>query len=80
MEAMLSAKPVITCIDSGGPLEFVVDRETGYVVAPEPAGIARAIETILGGSTRAAAMGRAGRALYAKRVPAWDQVVDTLLA
>ena len=25
LEAMLSSKPVITCADSGGPLEFVVD-------------------------------------------------------
>ncbi|HET7546295.1 MAG TPA: glycosyltransferase family 4 protein, partial [Usitatibacter sp.] len=29
LEAMLSSKPVITCTDSGGPLEFVVDGETG---------------------------------------------------
>jgi glycosyltransferase involved in cell wall biosynthesis len=80
LEAMLSAKPVITCDDSGGPLEFVVDGETGHVVAPRPTEIARAIERVLGEPARAAAMGRAGRALYAKRVPTWDQVVDTLLA
>ena len=30
LEAMLSSKPVITCADSGGPLEFVRDRESGW--------------------------------------------------
>jgi glycosyltransferase involved in cell wall biosynthesis len=80
MEAMLSSKPVITCTDSGGPLEFVVDRETGWVVEPRPEEIARAIDAALAEPSRAAAMGRAGRALYSKRVPTWDHVVDTLLA
>ena len=28
-EAMLAAKPVITCTDSGGPLDFVLHEETG---------------------------------------------------
>ncbi|MEM8934752.1 MAG: glycosyltransferase family 4 protein, partial [Acidobacteriota bacterium] len=41
LEAMLSAKPVITCSDSGGPLEFVEDGETGFVTDPRPEAIAR---------------------------------------
>jgi len=32
LEAMLAAKPVITCNDSGGPMEFVRDRENGLLV------------------------------------------------
>ena len=32
LEAMLAAKPVITCRDSGGPLEFVEHQQTGLVV------------------------------------------------
>lgn len=36
LEAMLAAKPVITCRDSGGPLEFVQQDETGWVVEPDP--------------------------------------------
>ena len=31
LEAMLSAKAVVTCEDSGGPLEFVSDGKTGLV-------------------------------------------------
>ena len=35
LEAFLSKKPVVTCTDSGGPLEFVVDGKNGRVVAPD---------------------------------------------
>jgi glycosyltransferase involved in cell wall biosynthesis len=80
LEAMLSSKPVITCADSGGPLEFVVDGETGFVVAPEPGEVARAIDTLFREPARAAAMGRAGKARYAAMVPGWDLAVDLLLA
>lgn len=31
LEAFLSKKPVITTIDAGGPLEFVVDGESGFI-------------------------------------------------
>lgn len=79
LEAMLSSKPVITCTDSGGPLEFVVHGETGHVVAPDPVEIARAMAAVLAAPSRAASMGRAGRARYAQLVPGWDRVVDTLL-
>jgi glycosyltransferase involved in cell wall biosynthesis len=80
LEAMLSSKPVVTCRDSGGPLEFVAEGETGHVVAPEPAELARAVESLFAEPARAARMGRAGRARYEKLVPGWDQVVDALLA
>lgn len=79
LEAMLSGKPVITCTDSGGPLEFVADGETGQVVAPEPASVAAAIDAMLSHPARAARMGRAGKARYAELVPGWDTVVDKLL-
>lgn len=31
LEAFFSKKPVITCVDSGGPLEFVKDGDNGYI-------------------------------------------------
>lgn len=80
LEAMLAAKPLITCSDSGGPLEFVLDGETGQVVAPEPASVAAAIDAMLSQPARAARMGRAGKAHYAELVPGWDVVVDKLLS
>ena len=77
---MLSSKPVITCADSGGPLEFVLDGETGLVVAPQPTALAGAVDALLSGLTPAARLGRAGKARYQKLVTGWDCVFDMLLA
>jgi glycosyltransferase involved in cell wall biosynthesis len=79
LEAMLSGKPVVTCRDSGGPLEFVVDKETGYVVDPEPEEIAEAIDTLYADRSRASEMGRAGRQRFADLQISWDNVLQHLL-
>ena len=76
-EAFLSAKPVVTTIDSGGPLEVVRDRQTGVVVAPEPASLAEACVYLSAHVDEAKALGRAGQAV-AQRV-SWDACVDALL-
>lgn len=80
LEAMLSAKPVITCTDSGGPLEFVLDGETGFVTAPEPQAIAKALEAVMGNAAKAAELGQNGAARYQAMNITWRHVVDTLLA
>lgn len=80
IEAMLSSKPVITCTDSGGPLEFVIDGETGRVTRPDEREIAAAIDDLFSRPTVASQMGKAGRALCERVVPDWDHVVDALLA
>src|SRR5439155_2702290 len=77
-EAFLSAKPVVTTTDAGGPLEVVRDRETGVVVAPEAAEVARACAYLAGHVDEAKAWGRAGKAV-AERVT-WDGCVDALLS
>jgi glycosyltransferase involved in cell wall biosynthesis len=77
-EAFLSGKPVVTARDAGGPLEVVHDRETGVVVAPDPAAIAEASAYLATNVDEAKAWGRAGRAL-AERVT-WDACVDALLS
>jgi glycosyltransferase involved in cell wall biosynthesis len=79
IEAMLSRKPVITCTDSGGPLEFVVDGVTGRVVAPEPAAVADAIDTLWSDRVRTRQMGVAGYERYRKLDITWDHVVQRLL-
>jgi glycosyltransferase involved in cell wall biosynthesis len=76
-EAFLAGKPVLTTTDAGGPLEVVRDRQTGIVVAPEPARLAEACAYLLGHEAEAGAWGRAGKAL-AERVT-WDACVDALL-
>ena len=80
LEAMLSSKPVITCTDSGGPLEFVEDGVTGRVVAPEPAAVAAAIDELYADRRRAEALGCAGREKYDALDLSWSRVVLQLLA
>lgn len=79
LEAMLSAKPVITCTDSGGPCEFVRDGENGFVVEPEPAAVAEAIDSLYSSRRRAKDMGAAGRADYSRMGIGWEHVIDTLM-
>jgi glycosyltransferase involved in cell wall biosynthesis len=79
LEAMLASKPVITCTDSGGPQEFVVDGETGYVVPPEPEAVAAALDRLCGDPAAAARMGRAGAERYRSLGITWDRVVESLL-
>ncbi len=78
LEAMLASKPIITCTDSGGPLEFVVDGETGFVVEPEAGELALAIDQLAGNKEAAAAMGIAGRERYQAMNISWDAVVAEL--
>lgn len=80
LEAMLSAKPVITCADSGGPLEFVLDGETGRVCEPAPEPLAEALDALWADEALAARYGAAGRARYAELGLSWDSVIERLLA
>jgi len=80
LEAMLSGKPVITCSDSGGPLEFVRHDETGWVLPPEPRAIAERIDWMYGHRDQARSVGQSGRALYQSLEIGWANVVRALTA
>ena len=78
-EAFLSAKPVVTTIDAGGPLEVVHDRETGVVVAPDAAELARGLRLPRRPRRRGEARSaRPGKAV-AERIT-WDACIDALLS
>ncbi|MFT7287418.1 MAG: glycosyltransferase involved in cell wall biosynthesis [Halieaceae bacterium] len=79
LEAMLSGKAVITCTDSGGPLAFVQDGETGRIALPTAESLARAISDVCAKPTTAERMGRAGRARYAALNISWDHTIERLL-
>lgn len=79
LEAMLAAKPVITCIDSGEPVEFVINQETGFVVQPEPEAIAQAVDDLYFHQQRAAEMGKAGLERYHALGISWNNVIQKLL-
>jgi len=78
LEAFLSRRPVVTCTDSGGPLEFVQEDATGRVVAPEPAAIGEAAADLLADRPKARAYGEAG--YEAVRGITWKGAVRALLA
>jgi glycosyltransferase involved in cell wall biosynthesis len=80
LEAMLSCKPVITCTDSGGPLEFVVHGETGLVAEPVPEALAEAMDQLWVCRERASRWGLTGRKRYEELGISWDNVLDCLLA
>ena len=79
LEAMLSARAVITCTDSGGPLEFVEHGRNGLVCDPSPASLAAAMDEIWADRTRARAMGEEGLAAYRALGLSWGHVVQCLL-
>jgi len=80
LEAMLSSKPVITCKDSGTPVEFVQDKATGMVVEPTPDSLAKAMDTLWRNRNAAKAWGAKGREHYASLGISWSTVVERLLA
>ena len=79
LEAMLSGKPVITCSDSGGMLDFVVDGQTGLVCQPEPQAVAQAMDQLWDDRSRARELGASGRTLYESMNFSWGRVVENLL-
>jgi glycosyltransferase involved in cell wall biosynthesis len=80
LEGFAARRPVVTLTDSGGPLEFVEDGETGLVAPPEPRAIADAFDRLFSDRALAARLGEAGRARIEREVPDWPEVVSRLLA
>ena len=80
LEAMLASKPVITCEDSGGPLEFVRDGETGLVCEPTPEKLAATFDHLWENRELAKRWGEAGRACYDRADITWSGVIRHLLS
>ena len=77
LEAMMSHKPVVTCLDSGEPTAFVRDKDNGFVAKPEPADVAAAIERLAASPSLAAQLGENGF----RNLPyiSWDDTAQCLL-
>ncbi|MBV0932301.1 glycosyltransferase family 4 protein [Marinobacterium weihaiense] len=80
LEAMLAGKPVISCTDSGGPLEFIRDGETGMVCDPDPLSLASAIDDLYRNRKTAERMGINGRQAYEALGISWQNVISRLMA
>lgn len=77
LEAFLSGKPVLTTDDAGGPLEFVIDGETGFVVPPRPEALGAALSKAWDREEALVALGRRGFE-RASRL-SWDETIGRLL-
>ena len=80
LEAMLASKAVITCTDSGGPLEFVQHEQTGLICEPVDHSLASALDLVWMEREQPKEWGAAGRALYDKMKITWPDVVKKLLS
>ncbi len=78
LEAYHSKKPVITCTDSGGTKDVVIDNETGYMVAPDAKAIAEAMDKLYLDKKHAQAMGEAGMERLLSMNITWDNVIGRL--
>lgn len=76
LEAFLSQKPVLTCKDSGGVLEFAVHEENALIVDYNAEQMGHCFDRVFQNKTMARDMGRIGY----DRVKdiSWDHVVDEL--
>ena len=77
VEAFASRKPVITCVDSGGPSELVIDRESGLVCEPTAESLAAAMRTLMDDRSVAERMGESG---YRQVVDmTWERAIEKLV-
>jgi len=77
LEAFLARKPVITCVDSGGPNEFVRLGINGWICEPDASALADAISAADADRAAAARLGDAGHELASTIT--WDGVIEKLV-
>ena len=78
LEGMLSSKPVITCSDSGGPLEFLMNQETGMIVESTPEALAEAMDQLWDNRSQSVVMGKNARKHYESMNITWSNVIEKL--
>lgn len=79
LEAFFASKPVITHFDSGGPLEFVQDEHTGYVVDDNPQRLAERINYLFNNKSKARELGLQGKKLMEQLKVDWNYVIERLV-
>jgi len=80
LEAMLASKAVVTCTDSGGPLEFVEPERTGLTCDASPVALAAALDRLWKDRGFARELGIQGRKRYDQLDMSWPHVVQRLVA
>ena len=77
VEAGRCKKPVITCVDSGGPAELVANGRSGYVLLPDPHFIARQLDVLAENQELARRMGELAE--QSMRGISWESTLSRLL-
>jgi len=83
LEALASGKPVISCTDSGGVLEFVNDAVNGFVTNPDSESVGNAINKFVDDKSLAETLGQKGQELIKEwkvEEQGWDDVIQSLLS
>ncbi len=78
LEAFYSKKPVVTCNDSCGPLEFVKNRHTGLICESNPESLAEAINYLVDNKDRAKRYGKEAYDFIGMLDISWDNVIEAL--
>lgn len=78
-EAFYSHKPVITCKDSGGPLEHVKNGENGLIVDSSPKEIAKAMDYLYENRDKAKEMGENAYNYIESANITWEETIKRLL-
>lgn len=79
LESFFSHKPIIVHKDAGGPLEFVVDGQNGYVLDEDAQRVAEKLDTWYSDRQLAKKMGENGYQSLEDKHINWDYVIDKLL-
>ena len=77
VEAFAAGKPVVTCHDSGGPTDLVIDGETGFVTEPTAAAVAAALVRLRDDAALAERMGTSAAARAGSMT--WRAAVEQLV-
>jgi glycosyltransferase involved in cell wall biosynthesis len=77
VEAFASRKAVITCKDSGGPAELVMDNVSGRICAPRADALAAALRDVMDDVGTAERLGRAGYDQVSQMT--WSRALQRLL-
>ncbi|BAT57591.1 D-inositol-3-phosphate glycosyltransferase [Variibacter gotjawalensis] len=80
LEAAAAYRPTLTCLDSGGTLEFIRDGENGLIVEPTPLAIAEGFDRFYLDKLHTVRMGQSANATIQDLGIRWDHVIKQLTA
>ena len=79
MEGFYSTKPVLSCRDSGGTVEFIEDEKTGFFAEPNPKDIAKKMDQFFLNKEATVEMGKNALDEIVRRNITWDETIRRLL-